>query len=329
MPIEKHTGQTPDVSKLLQFCWYKPVYYLNEHSVEQLGRWASVADHDGNELTYIVISNAMGHAMYRSDLQTATDPNSPNFRVETVAADALSAKGRKGQSSGDKDTGSNTICLPYGTTEQVDADKKVYPFSPEDLLSKTFMHKDPTNCDVIRSEIVRMLKKQREDTHKGLKFLVETKNCDQTAKEVMDYTELCKIVEAQVKAIEDGTDGGLLTFKSILAHQGPLTVRDPRYKGSAWNLLIEWDTGEPTWEPLKIIASCNPVAAALYGEPNNLLKKKGWKYLQKHTKNVRKIYKWVREVLSSRQSLAKARNSSMGNNCCKRQSSTANNLRGR
>jgi Reverse transcriptase (RNA-dependent DNA polymerase) len=301
-PIEKRTGQTPDVSKLLQFRWYEPVYYLNEHGVEQLGRWAGVAEHVGDELTYIIVSDATGHAMFRSDLRTATDPNSPNFRAETVAADARSAKERKRQSSGDKDTGSNTIFSPYGTEERVDADEKVYPFTPEDLLGKTFMREDPTNGDIIRSEIVRMLKKHSEDTHKGLKFLVETKNGDQTAEEVMDYIELCDIVEAQVKAIEDGTDGGLLTFKSILAHQGPLTVRDPRYKGSAWNLLIEWDDGEPTWEPLKIIASCDPVAVALYGEANNLLNKKGWKYLKKHAKNIRKIYKRVREVLKAKSS---------------------------
>jgi hypothetical protein len=53
-PIEKRTGQTPDVSKLLQFRWWEPVYFLDEHGTECLGRWAGVAEHVGDELTFIV-----------------------------------------------------------------------------------------------------------------------------------------------------------------------------------------------------------------------------------------------------------------------------------
>jgi hypothetical protein len=37
-PAERRTGQTPDISKFLQFRWYEPVYYLNEHGEEQVGR---------------------------------------------------------------------------------------------------------------------------------------------------------------------------------------------------------------------------------------------------------------------------------------------------
>jgi Reverse transcriptase (RNA-dependent DNA polymerase) len=38
----------------------------------------------------------------------------------------------------------------------------------------------------------------------------------------------------------------------------------------------------------------------MYGEANGLLNKKGWKYLKKHAKNLRKIYKRVREVLKAK-----------------------------
>jgi hypothetical protein len=51
-PIEKRTGQTPDVSKLLQFRWWEPVYFLDEYGTECLGRWAGVAEHVGDELTF-------------------------------------------------------------------------------------------------------------------------------------------------------------------------------------------------------------------------------------------------------------------------------------
>jgi hypothetical protein len=80
--------------------------------------------------------------------------------------------------------------------------------------------------------------------------------------------------------VEDGTDDGLVTFKSILVHQGLSTVKNPDYKGSSWNALIKWDVTEPTWEPLNLIAKCDPVSVTLYGETNGLLGKKGWKYLK-------------------------------------------------
>jgi hypothetical protein len=88
-PMEKRTGQTPDVSKLLQYRWWEPVYFLDEEGIETLGRWAGVAEHVGDELTFIVVSDATSHAMFRSDLRTATDPNAPNFQAETKAADKL------------------------------------------------------------------------------------------------------------------------------------------------------------------------------------------------------------------------------------------------
>jgi Reverse transcriptase (RNA-dependent DNA polymerase) len=116
----------------------------------------------------------------------------------------------------------------------------------------------------------------------------------------MNYTDLCDIVEAQVQAMEDGTDDGLLTFDHILAHQGPLTVKHPDYKGSAWNILMEWDFKEPTWEPLNLIARCDPVLVAVYGETNGLLGKKGWRFLKRHARNVRKIYRHIREIAKAK-----------------------------
>jgi hypothetical protein len=131
-----------------------------------------------------------------------------------------------------------------------------------------------------------MLKKESEATKEKLQYLVENRNGDQSTEEVMDYTELCDIVEAQIEAVDNGESGGLLTFKSILAHHGPLSVRNPQYKGSAWNILVEWDVGDLTWEPLNLIAKCDLVLVAMYGEANGLLNKKGWKYLKKHAKNM-------------------------------------------
>jgi hypothetical protein len=176
----------------------------------------------------------------------------------------------------------------------------MYPYAPEDLVGKTFMREEQGTGDFIRYEIVRLLKKESEATKEKLQYLVENRNGNQSTEEVMDYAELCDIVEAQIEAVDNGENGGLLTFKSILAHQGPLSVRNPQYKGSAWNILVELDVGDPTWEPLNLIAKCDLVSVAMYGEANGLLNKQGWKYLKKHAKNMRKVYRHVREIMKAR-----------------------------
>ena len=42
------------------------------------------------------------------------------------------------------------------------------------------------------------------------------------------------------------------SFKDIIAHQGPLQG-SPHYKGSSYNVMIKWDTGETSYEPLSLI----------------------------------------------------------------------------
>jgi hypothetical protein len=58
--------------------------------------------------------------------------------------------------------------------------------------------------------------------------------------------------------------------------------------------------GEPTWEPLNLIAKSDPMSVCIYGEKNGLLNKKGWKYLKRHARNTRKVYRHVREILKAR-----------------------------
>jgi hypothetical protein len=42
-------------------------------------------------------------------------------------------------------------------------------------------------------------------------------------------------------------------------------------------VLVEWETGETTYEPLKMIATDDPVTCAEYSRENDLLNIDGWK----------------------------------------------------
>ena len=47
-------------------------------------------------------------------------------------------------------------------------------------------------------------------------------------------------------------DQELYRFRVIIGHEGPLKATDPNWKDCKWNVQIEWETGEITFEPLSV-----------------------------------------------------------------------------
>ena len=66
-------------------------------------------------------------------------------------------------------------------------------------------------------------------------------------------------------------------FKHVMAHQGPLKWSDPSHKGSLRNVLLEWENGEVTAEPLNIIGKDDPITCTEHARDNGLLNEEGWK----------------------------------------------------
>ena len=108
--------------------------------------------------------------------------------------------------------------------------------------------------------------------------------------------------------LEDKTDNGpledgLYRFKSIKDHKGPYTSSDPEYNGSSYNLLIEWETGEHTWEPLSNIIASDPYTCTVYAKEHDLLNTPGWKLLKRHARTARRL---IRTLKKSKYRQAKA-----------------------
>ena len=84
-------------------------------------------------------------------------------------------------------------------------------------------------------------------------------------------------------------DDSLYKFRAITNHHRPLKPSDPNYNGSFYNVIIEWETGEITEEPLNIIAQDDPVTCGAYAKQHNLLELPKWKKLKhiaKHQKTL-------------------------------------------
>lgn len=85
-PIQKAFGVTPDISGLLQFYFYQPVFYLDTYkpsfpnSTELFGHWVGLAENIGDALTYWLLTPEY-NLIARSTLCPAYQPNHQNLRM--------------------------------------------------------------------------------------------------------------------------------------------------------------------------------------------------------------------------------------------------------
>src|SRR5688500_2997993 len=84
-PIEKGFGVTPDISRLLQFYFYQPIFYLDTNkpafpkSKELLGHWVGLTENIGDALTYWILTTE--HQLIAcSTLHPASHPGHQNLR---------------------------------------------------------------------------------------------------------------------------------------------------------------------------------------------------------------------------------------------------------
>jgi len=94
-PLEALRGQTPDISSLLQFEFWEPVYYLTDCKLdysqktpfpsgfeEAKGRFVGISENVGSALTFKILTDDTQTIIHRSSVRTALDPTSANKRVD-------------------------------------------------------------------------------------------------------------------------------------------------------------------------------------------------------------------------------------------------------
>ena len=164
----------------------------------------------------------------------------------------------------------------------------------DDLLGRTFLQPIDENGERKRatiSEHVKDLCQQQVSREDQLRFKLK-----------IDGDQLDDLIpyNQPMEYLEDKTDTGPLEdgfyrFKCIKDHKGPYTSSDPEYNGSSYDLLIEWEPGEQTWEPLSNIIASDPYTCAVYAKEHNLLNTPGWKLLKRHTRTARRLIRASRK----------------------------------
>jgi hypothetical protein len=106
-----------------------------------------------------------------------------------------------------------------------------------------------------------------------------------TYQQIMDYLD------------DDQKSERVWKFKRIIAHEGPLTKKkDKTYDGSTYNVMIEWENGEVTTEPLSTIAQDDPVTCALYAQEKGLLELPGWKRFKTIARRQKKLFRMANQA---------------------------------
>ena len=105
---------------------------------------------------------------------------------------------------------------------------------------------------------------------------------------IISYNQVLNYLEKK-----NQEDENLYKVRAITDHHGPLRKNDPNYNGSLYNVMVEWETGEITEEPLSIIAQDDPVTCAAYAKEHDLLHLPKWsklKHIAKHQKTLLECY---------------------------------------
>ena len=109
--------------------------------------------------------------------------------------------------------------------------------------------------------VVEDIEKADGERFKNLSYNLGTGNGKE--EEIISYSELVDHLEDTANE-ESRINDDLYKFKALNGHQGHLKTPNPNLKGCRYIILVEWETGEKTYEPLSVLAEDDPVTCASY-----------------------------------------------------------------
>jgi hypothetical protein len=157
-------------------------------------------------------------------------------------------------------------------------------FNPEDLIGRSFLMDKQPDGQRPRATITQPLEDHEsklEDNPTRIKFKCTFNNDQQ--EDIITYNKMLEYIT------RDEDSDITWKFRRIVSHEGPSP-------GSQYDRLIVWENGEITKEPLKVIATDDPVTCAIYARENGLLNKPGWKRFRHIAKNGKKFTRMVNQA---------------------------------
>ena len=296
-PGQALQGTTPDISFMLHSSFYESVYYRIDSSEpdfnfpsssnDNKGYWAGFAANQGDSLTWRTLTEDTQRIIICSGIQSSlsTTTNqclaSPSGEGTTLPFSIPYPQHSTNSLPLDPFDESTANFEQFVNSQSGEDEDNPIPMANIDIpipFGSSFLLPPEDNGEHHMAKIIDI------DDHgpplEDIKFKLKI-NKDQ-AEEIMSYNQL-------MDYIQKGTDGEedldlLFKFKDILAHQGPLESTDPNHKESKYNVMVEWEPGEVTYEPLTLISKEDPINCAVYAKKRDLLDTTGWNHPKRHAK---------------------------------------------
>ena len=307
-PGQALQGTTPDISFMLHSSFYESVYYRIDSSEpdfnfpsssnEKKGYWVGFANNQGDHLTWSILTEDTHKIIICSGIQSAlsTTTNqclaSPSGEGTTLPFSIPYPQHSKNSLPLDPfDAYTPNFEQFVNSQSGEDEDNPIHMATIDilNLLGRSFLLPPEDNGEHPMAKIIDI------DDHgpplADIKFKLKI-NKDQ-AEENMSYNQLMDYIQKGTDAEED--PDSLFKFKDILAHQGPLESTDPNHKESKYNVMVEWEPGEDTYEPLTLISKDDPTNCAVYAKKCDLLDTTGCNHPKRHAKISKRLIRAVKQ----------------------------------
>ena len=292
-PLQVLTGSKPDISAILCFTFYEPVFYSTTESLsptghpnwpsatkEELGFFVGIADNVGDALTFKVLTKDTHKILYRSAVRSALDVASANARAALFSE------------PGEGDSVPEVLKLAQLHGPQDSCDDP-HSFDPDDIIGRTFLMPVDDNGHRQRVRIA-----ERFETHQNqgipihhdpnsIKYLIDLGTRGQ---ELMAYADVIDHINSN---IEEGLEDDIWRYEKVIAHHGPYKPTDDEYKGSAWNVTVVLPDGSQDTLPLSLASADDPIPCALYAQEHRLLGQPGWKRFKQILRRQKKLTRQI------------------------------------
>ena len=286
-PFECLTGPTLDISMIIRFRFWDKIYAKRDESRggkefpsssnEIACRFVGFSESVGHPMTYKILTLDTKQILYRSRIRLSDAE--PNLRAE---ADVTALKDDGPTNDVEKDKQQSIVQSKPRPLAVID---------PNDIIGRTYLTQpaeDGTRIRLRITEALEELDKSLNQSDEVVRF--RAKSSDGTYEELQTYNQMLDKLE------EVDGDDDVWKFRSIDNHQGPLKRSDPDYKGSSWNVRVNWENGEISYEPLSIIGKSDPVTVAIYAKENDLLRLDGWKKFTKLAHRQKKLLRMANQA---------------------------------
>jgi hypothetical protein len=151
-PWQLLTGETSDISLLLHFTFNEKIFYTRVNSsfpstsTEAKGYFVGFGESVGDAMTFKVLTDDTSKIIYRSNVRTALNPNTPNLRLMIDGEQTTFIKSK---------------------SEEIEAKlpslKTLPTFHPKDLIGRSFLSSPTEDGQTLRMRITKTIADQKSD----------------------------------------------------------------------------------------------------------------------------------------------------------------------